>query len=316
MKLRYTLRQLEYFIAAGEAGSIIEAAKAISISSASISAAISQLEAELGVTLFIRQHAQGLSLTTGGQRIFNEAKRIMDQAHALTDLAGDISSIPRGTISLGCLVTLAPMVSASIRRSFEAIYPEAKVSVKTAHQADLLAMLGRAEIDLAITYNLDIPSDIAFTGMIELPPYVMVSASHPLAGMSSVALATLAGEPMVLLDLPFSREYFLAMFHEQGLRPKIAERSPDPAVMRSLVANGFGYGLMNIHPASALAPDGEELAFLEIEQTPRPPRPMVLGTARKKGSLAPRIVEAFAEHLQQRVDQNTLPGLEPAPTRT
>jgi len=312
MKLRYTFRQLEYFIAAGEAGSIIEAAQSINISSASISAAISQLEAELGVTLFIRQHAQGLSLTTGGQRIFNEAKRILDQAHELTDLAGDISSTPRGVISLGCLVTLAPVVSASIRRSFEAIYPDAKVSVKTAHQADLLAMLGRAEIDLAITYNLDLPTDISFTGMAELPPHVIVSTSHSLAGQKTVSLTELAEEPMVLLDLPLSREYFLSMFHEQGLRPKIAELSPDLAVMRSLVANGFGYGLMNIHTSTSLAPDGEELAFLELEASPHPPRPMVMGTARKKDSIPPRIVEAFSEHLKERIDQGTLPGLKQA----
>jgi len=312
MKLRYTLRQLEYFIAVGEAGSIIEAAKAINISSASISAAISQLEAELGVTLFIRQHAQGLSLTSGGQRIFNEAKRLIDQAHALKDLAGDISSNPRGTISLGCLVTLAPLVSASLRRSFEAIYPLSSVSLKTAHQADLLAMLGRAEIDLAITYDLDIPADVIFTGMIELPPHVITARSHPLAGRMSVALEELADMPMVLLDLPLSREYFLGMFQARGLRPNIVERSPDLAVMRSLVANGFGYGLINIHPASNLAPDGEELAFLELKGKPRP---MVMGTARKKGNIAPRIVQAFAEHLKERIDQDSLPGIRPAAIR-
>ena len=63
MPLRFTLRQLEYLVAVGEAGSVAKAAEQTNVSSPSISAAISQLEQEFGIQLFIRQHAQGLSLT-------------------------------------------------------------------------------------------------------------------------------------------------------------------------------------------------------------------------------------------------------------
>ncbi|MEO0361306.1 MAG: LysR family transcriptional regulator, partial [Pseudomonadota bacterium] len=70
MAIRYTLRQLEYFVAVGEAGSIAQASERVSVSSPSISAAIGALEAEFGVQLFVRQHAQGLSLTPGGRRVF------------------------------------------------------------------------------------------------------------------------------------------------------------------------------------------------------------------------------------------------------
>lgn len=58
--MRFTLKQLEYFVAAGEQGSITFASEKVSISQPSISAAISHLEAEFGVQLFIRHHAQGL----------------------------------------------------------------------------------------------------------------------------------------------------------------------------------------------------------------------------------------------------------------
>ena len=66
MQTRFTFRQLEYLVAVGEAGSVAAATEKVNVSSPSISAAISQLEAELGVQLFIRQHAHGLSLTPGG----------------------------------------------------------------------------------------------------------------------------------------------------------------------------------------------------------------------------------------------------------
>ena len=65
---RLTLRQLEYLISVGETGSIARASEALNVSSPSISAAISQLEEELGFSLFVRRHAQGLSQTPGVER--------------------------------------------------------------------------------------------------------------------------------------------------------------------------------------------------------------------------------------------------------
>jgi len=306
MALGFTLRQLEYLVAVGEAGTIAAASERVNVSSPSISAAIAQLEAVFGVQLFVRQHAHGLTLTSGGQRIFNEAKRILDSAASLNDLASDITLKPRGPIAIGCLITVAPLLSASIRRSFEAEYPDASVTLRAADQVDLMRMLGRAEIDLAITYDLGSPKDIAFEGLIGLPPYVMVAATHPLAGAGSVMLEDLVDEPMVLLDLPLSREYFLSMFHSRGLSPNITERSSELSVVRSLVANGFGYGLVNIRAKTDLAPDGQKLAFLTLSGDHRP---VVLGLAAKRSEHKPRIVRAFEEHMRARVIAGGLPGI-------
>ena len=308
MALRFTLRQLEYLVAVGEAGSIAQAAQAVNVSSPSISAAISQLEAEFGVQLFVRQHAQGLSLTPGGQRIFNEAKQILAGAAALTELAGDIGQNPRGPLNLGCLVTVAPLLSAALRRGFEAAFPEAHVTLFEAHQARLLDMLRRAEIDVAITYDLAIPTDMAFTGLAELPPCVMIAAGHPLARRPSLALAELADEPMVLLDLPLSREYFLSMFHAEGLRPGIAARSGDFSLLRSLVANGFGYALVNFRTRLRQAPDGGALAFVPLEGAHRP---LALGLATMRSAHTPRVLAAFCEHVAARIGAGDIPGMEP-----
>jgi len=306
MPLRFTFRQLEYLVAVGDAGTIVRASERLNVSSPSISAAISQLEAEFGAQLFVRQHAQGLSLTPGGQRIFNEAKRILDSAGALNDLANDIADTARGPIAVGALSTIAPMVSASVRRSFEAAYPDASVSLREAHQADLLRMLGRAEIDVAITYDLEIPKDIAFEPLASLPPYVMIRHDHSLAQKAFVTLEELAIEPMVLLDLPLSREYFLSTFQNAGFRPTVSERTASLSVARSLVANGFGFCLINMRPTTTTAPDGEELAYLPLTGQHRH---LVVGLATKRSEHRSRIVSAFHDHVQGRVQTGGLPGM-------
>ncbi|NOR30503.1 MAG: LysR family transcriptional regulator, partial [Sulfitobacter sp.] len=83
MPLRFTLRQLEYFVAVGELGSIAQAAEKVNVSSPSISAAITQLEKEFGLPLFVRQHAQGLSLTQAGRRMMEQATHILQESDLL-----------------------------------------------------------------------------------------------------------------------------------------------------------------------------------------------------------------------------------------
>lgn len=68
-----TLRQLEYLISVGEAGSIARDFEALNVSSSSKSAAVSP-EEELGFSLFVRRPAQELSQTSGNRNIIEEAK--------------------------------------------------------------------------------------------------------------------------------------------------------------------------------------------------------------------------------------------------
>ncbi|MEL6318754.1 MAG: LysR substrate-binding domain-containing protein, partial [Pseudomonadota bacterium] len=166
--------------------------------------------------------------------------------------------------------------------------------------------LGRAEIDVALTYDLEIPKDVAFEELVSLPPSVMLPADHPLAARETVALEELAREPMVLLDLPLSRDYFLAVFHDHGLQPDIAERTTDLSVARSLVANGFGFGLMNMRMRTDLAPDGARLATRSISGAVRP---LGLGLASKRAERRPRILSAFFEHMRARAAAQDLPGV-------
>ena len=117
MPLRYTLRQLEYFVAVGETGSIAAASQQVNVSSPSISAGISQLEEELGVKLFVRYHAQGLTPTLAGRKLLDQAQTVLRQAAAMRDLAGDLSGSIRGPLAVGCLSTCLLYTSPSPRDS-------------------------------------------------------------------------------------------------------------------------------------------------------------------------------------------------------
>ena len=293
MPLRFTLRQLEYLVAVGEAGSIALASERVNVSSPSISAAIAQLEAEFGLALFVRKHAHGLTLTQGGRQFMAQAKAVLAEAARLNDLAGEITGQVRGPLSVGCLQTFAQVMLPQLRRGFVDQFPQVEFRQAELNQTEILEGLRGATLDVALIYDLDIPSDIHFLPLITLPPYAVLEAGHPLARQTSVTPAELAPHPMVLLDLPFSSDYFLSVFTRAGLRPRIVERTRDMGVMRSMVANGFGYSIANIRPVTDQAPDGRRLAHVPLTG---PVRPLQLGLAMMAGAGLALTVQAFVDH--------------------
>ncbi|TPI64991.1 LysR family transcriptional regulator [Mesorhizobium sp. B3-1-3] len=305
MPLRFTLRQLEYFVAVGEAGSIAKAAEQVNVSPPSISASIAQLEAEFGVQLFVRKHSHALALTAGGRLFLKEAARLLNDADALHDIAGDIAEKVRGPLAIGCLLTFAQIVLPALRRKFEDAYPDVRVRQFERNQGQLFEMLQRGEIDAALTYDLELSQDMTFEPLMQLPAYVMLPAAHRLAARAGITPEELVDEPMVLLDLPYSREYFLSAF--QGLRPRIVERTGDIAVMRSMVANGFGYGIANMRPLNTMSPDGKLLVFVPLLGDLRP---LTMGIALPNAEHRTLTVQAFIDHCRRFVVEQGVFGTE------
>ncbi len=306
MPLRFTLRQLEYLVAVAECGSVALAAERCHVSSPSISAAIAQLEQEFGLPLFIRRHAQGLSLTEGGRQFTEAARVVLAAGAALNDRAAELTGQVRGPLAVGCLLTFAQVVLPRLRRSFAEAHPEVEFRQSEHDHAALIEALRHARLDAALSYDLELPGDLDFLPLLPLAPYALLPEGHPLAGRAQVTAADLAPHPMVLLDLPYSADYFLSFFAAEGLRPRIAERTRDMGVMRAMVANGFGYSIANIRLGSDRAPDGRRLVFVPLV-TPR--APMRMGLILPAGGPLRRAVAAFADHCRAVMTEDALPGL-------
>jgi DNA-binding transcriptional LysR family regulator len=305
--MRFTLRQLEYFIATCDAGSVTEAALNIPVAQSSVSTAIAQLESALGVQLLIRHHAQGVSTTPAGRQFLTQARALLLQADELERFASELTEEVSGTLELGCLVSLAPMVLARLCQSFVAHYPDVDVSMTEGGQDELMNGLRLGQLTTALTYDLDLPGDVEYEQLASLPPYALFAADHPLASQASVTLAQLAPEPLVLLDLPLSRDYFRALFLAAELEPTIVQRSPHVEVIRALVGNGFGYTILNAHPQNNTALDGRPLTAVAIAG---PTRPVAVGLATLSAARPTRLAQAFAEHCRRAVAAAEIPALQ------
>ena len=306
MPLRFTLRQLEYFIAVGEAGSIALAADKVNVTAPSMSSAIAQPEVGFGVQLFTRRHSQGSVLTPAGEHFIAQARAVIEAADKLNDMAHIYTGSVRGSLRVGCMRTFVQLMVPQLRRSFVDKYESVDFTQVELDQAQIFDALRSSRIEVALTYDLSLPSDIDFQPLQSLPPYVMVDVAHPLAGRRDVSVADLVDHDMVLLDLPHSSDYFLSFFRALGRRPRIAERTTEVSVQRSLVANGFGFGISNMRTVSDSAMDGKPLKFIPLNSDVEP---LKLGIAMSRAAHVSRTIQAFIDHCHEAADAGKLPGL-------
>jgi DNA-binding transcriptional LysR family regulator len=292
MQTRFTLRQLEYLVAVGRFGSVSMAADHLSVSPPSISNAIAQLEAEFGLPMFVRKHAQGMALTQGGRELMAQATRVLEAARGLSNLADLHLGTVRGELNVGCLLTFAQIIVPRLRKAYTQTYPDVVFHQFQTHQMGLIDALRDASIDIALTYDLAIPTDLTFIELAVLPAFAVLAETHPLAHRASLSVEDLAPSPMILLDLPLSAAYFLSLFEKAGVCPHIVERTQDMAVLHSLVGNDFGYSIINIRPLTNTSPDGKKLCFVPLTGQVKPMR---MGLLCPRGAESSLTVKAFVD---------------------
>lgn len=307
MLSRITLRQMEYFVATAESGSIIVASEKIHISSPSISAAIAHMETELNAQLFIRQHAKGLVLTEIGEQVKEACKVILSQSSDLYAMSADFTGAMRGNIKVGCFSAFAPFIYTEIIHGFSNLYKQINLESIIDDHHKLIQELTQNTLDVALVYDLHIDDNIIdFKPLADLPPYVLLAKSHPLSKNNAVTLEELTEYPMILLDMPYSNDYFLSLFRKKKLKPNVTETCKYLDVVRSMVGNGIGYTILNVRPKTDLSPDGKKLKMIRISGDVRS---MKIGIATPKNAKLTNISQAFISRCQSFISNQYIPGM-------
>ena len=266
----FTLVQLRYFAAAAELGSMTAAARQLTVSQSAVSTAVAQLEKELGVQLLLRHHARGLTLTAAGQEFYRELRSYLVHTGELAETARSAGEALVGELTIGCFSTLGPFELPRMLSACERDHPDIRVSVIEAEHAALKQALRAGRCELALMYGYDLDDDIDHVRVGDATPYVLVGRGHRLARRKQVALAELAEDPMVLLDLPHSSDYLERLVASVGIRPRVRHRSSGFETVRALVAHGHGWSVLNQRPASPVTYDGAEVVTLEIRDAVEP----------------------------------------------
>ncbi|MCE5973070.1 LysR family transcriptional regulator [Sinirhodobacter sp. WL0062] len=243
--MAFTLKQLRYFVAVTEAGTVSGAAHALAISQSAVTEAIRELEADLGVTLFER-HPRGLDITQKGHQFLRHATGILsnvsDARHALSTEAEDIT----GTLHIGVTSLVAGYVLSDILARFRRANPKVQVNAVEDSGDYLEHLLVGGELDVAVMVTSNMRDRMALqTEIIDVSPYQLwLPNGHDLSTRTSVSIGDLIDEPMIMLRVDEIEEATRKLLSAFGARPRVAFRTRSVEAVRSLVATGAGIALL------------------------------------------------------------------------
>lgn len=266
---RITLRQLEYFVAAAETGSVTAAATRVFLSQSAVSTALAELEENLGVQLFVR-HARGLTLTTVGQSILRAARQLLEQADDLERSAEEHNESLSGKLTVGCYSTLAPHLLPPVLDAYLTANPGVDLNFVVGSHAQLRSRLLDGTCDVALLYDYGfapdlLAGDVHKVELQAIPPHVLLPAGHPLAELDDIPIQRLVDEPLILFDLPPGGEYFRSLFTLHGLTPTIRFRTTEFELVRALVARGLGYSILTQHTDIDVSYENRRLVTRPLE---------------------------------------------------
>lgn len=234
--MHYSPEALQAFVEASALGSFSAAARKLRKSQSTISTAIANLEADLGLTLFDRQARQPV-LTLAGRKVLGHVQEILAASERLDALSIRLADRiePRLTIVLSD--TYQPHHHDSLMTHFEQRYQDIELECMVAEEGDVLDLVqsGRAHLGM-LAVQSTYPSDIAVARLPEQTQMgIFVAQQHPLAQCNAVTQEKLAS----------NRQLYLNTYTANSNKPQGRVWSaPSYLMLLEMAEQGFGWAIL------------------------------------------------------------------------
>ncbi|MDG1531185.1 MAG: LysR substrate-binding domain-containing protein [Paracoccaceae bacterium] len=193
-------------------------------------------------------------------------------------------------LTVGCFHTFGPYILPEMISRVATENADISIELIEGDQRRIQESLLSGEAEVGLLYDLDLSSELETISLTNLQPYVLLAEHHPLAEKTELSPSDLVDHPMILLNTPPSRDYFLSILAEAGVTPNVAYKSTSFEMVRGMVGHGLGYSLLATKPASAMTYDGKSLVRRPLATNIAPSHVTV---AFKKGHKLSKPAEKF-----------------------
>ncbi|AXI81039.1 LysR family transcriptional regulator [Peterkaempfera bronchialis] len=242
------LRKLRYFLAVAHHLNFSRAAEELLVAQPALSRAVRALEADLGVTLFERDHHK-VTLTPPGTALVREADMLLSRAAAARRTVQAAGRTPR-TLTIGFRPGI---IITDVVQQFTKACPGAAVNAIRIEWDEQEAAVADGRVDIAWIRTPIAHGDLLITPLFDDPEVVALPAAHPLTAYDSVSLADLANQPMLRYDA--------APEHEIG-RP--SGKRGIRTMEEKLEAVALGHGLALVPETAAAYYQRPDIAYRPV----------------------------------------------------
>ncbi|MBR9829295.1 MAG: HTH-type transcriptional activator IlvY [Oceanospirillales bacterium] len=250
-------RSLRLFLSLAETLHFGRSSEACHVSPSTLSRAIKQLEASLGVELFLRDN-RSVQLTPEGIRFAQYAREALQQWEQVRMSLLESATELHGEISVYCSVTASYSFLYALLSRFRQLYPRVEIKLHTGDPEHAIARVqsGREEISIAARPT-QLPSNIAFRPIARTPLLFIAPADQP------DAITHWSRQPMILPESGISRARINQWFSAHQIEPTIYAQVAGNEAIVSMVSLGFGIGVV---PQIVLdnSPLAEQVQVLDV----------------------------------------------------
>ncbi len=195
--MRFTLRQLQVFVAVAKQESVSKAAQSLALSQSAASTSLSELERQSDCQLFDRA-GKRLILNALGQQLLPQAVALLDQAREIEQLLNGKSGF--GSLEVGATLTVGNYLATLLIGSFMQRHPQCRVKLQVHNTAHVVQQVAHYELDLGLIEGDCQHPDIEVQPWVEDELVVFCAPQHPFARSGQASLEELTREAWVLRE--------------------------------------------------------------------------------------------------------------------
>ena len=297
-----TLQQLRYLVTVAECKNISDAAEKLYISQPSLSAAIHNLEEEMGVTAFNRSN-KGVTVTREGEELLSLARNLLEQADIMKErFCKDTKREPKFSVSCQHY-SFAVNAFVDVVNEFDA--DKYSFILRETQTGEIIDDVANGNSELGILYlskqneevlkKLFKKNDLIFEEIFEASPHIFISKNHPLANKDIITLDELKPYPYLVYEqgernsFYFSEEFLSVLDMPKNIQVR------DRATLFNLAIGLNGFTVSSGVIDKEL--NGEDIIAkpLDMDIT------MHIGLIRKKNIMLSRYADSYIKALKRNV---------------
>lgn len=284
---------LYYFKCLAEVLNYTQASKLLYIGQPTLSAAIKNLEKEVGATLFIRSKGSRVDLTEAGTNFYDYVSLSLNALEKGCSVAQEIDGSVQKTIRLGTLFAMQGKAWSSAVAKFRRECPiEFSLETQYGYTPDMLRKLRAGVLDVAFCSHMPGDQDMERVFCWSLPLVLAVHKTHPLASKKEISLEELKGISILTYNKNSSVSYRLEEF-VKGYDLDLKRNYVDDLCMSSFVVSDPDSVALFCY--SFLCDVYDELVYLPITGAPKDFHPMYMTYVKDRKRL--KVVQEFIDFM-------------------
>jgi len=192
-------RQIRVFSVLARTGSFTQAARELHLTQSGVSHSIKALERETGCRLLDRM-GKKVVLTQAGEQLLHHANKILQEMENAQQALTHLGKWGRGRIRLGASATACQHIIPPVLREFKESFPEHAITIEPGDTLQLMALLHRHKIDLALTLEAQREPQLEFHPLFADELQFIVGAMHPWAQAGRVERADIPRQNYILYN--------------------------------------------------------------------------------------------------------------------